>query len=148
MGSAIAKQFRSKLGSIREALHAFPSELSDKPWREGGWTPKQIVGHMLDSAANNHQRFVRGAIDGVYSGPKYNQDAWVAIHGYAELPWQTLLDWWSTEHEILAIVVDRIPEERMSAQCTIGEDAPVSLQFLVEDYIAHQEWHLKQIMDV
>ncbi len=59
------------------------------PWREGGWTRKQIVGHLLDSAANNRQRFVRASTDGKYKGPKYSQDAWVAAHGYSEQTWET-----------------------------------------------------------
>ena len=64
----------------------FRAALADVPWREGGWTRKQIVGHLLDSAANNRQRFVRAAIDGKYAGPKYAQEAWVAAHGYASQP--------------------------------------------------------------
>ena len=48
--------------------------------------------------------------------------------------WETLLRWWQVEHEILAAVVDRIPEDRLEAVCIVGEDAPVSLRFLIEDY--------------
>jgi len=74
---------------------------ADKPWREGGWTRKEIVGHLLDSAANNRQRFVRAAADGRYDGPKYLQDAWVKAHGYGEQNWEKLVRWWQAEHEIL-----------------------------------------------
>jgi len=55
---------------------------------------------LLDSAANNRQRFVRAAIDGQYAGPGYEQGAWVAAHGYSDKPWDTLLRWWQAEHEI------------------------------------------------
>ena len=99
-----------------------PPALADVPWREGGWTRKQIVGHLLDSAANNRQRFVRAASTVCMNGPTYAQDAWVAAHGYAEQSWETLLEWWDAEHEILVAVVDRIPEERMEAPCTVGEN--------------------------
>jgi len=145
LASGVARQFRSELDAIGESLRSVAPDIADKPWREGGWTRKEIVGHLLDSAANNRQRFVRAAIDGSYAGPKYAQDAWVAMHGYAELPWPTLLEWWQVEHAILARVVDHIPEARMDALCTVGDDAPVTLQFLIEDYIAHQLWHLKQV---
>lgn len=145
MASGVAELFRSELDAIRAALLSVSPDIADKPWREGGWTRKEIVGHLLDSAANNRQRFVRAAIDGIYIGPKYAQDAWVALHGYTKLPWQTLLEWWQVEHAILASVVDHIPEARMDALCTVGDDAPVTLRFLIEDYIAHQRWHLKQI---
>ena len=82
------------------------------PWREGGWTRKQIVGHLLDSASNNRQRFVRAAIDGSYSGPGYAQDAWVAAQGYSGESWETLVRWWHAEHEILMAAVDRIPKRK------------------------------------
>lgn len=141
----LARWFRAELGAVRATLRAAPRELADIPWRAGGWTRKQIVGHMMDSAANNRQRFVRAAIEGRYAGPKYAQEAWVAAHGYARQPWETLLRWWDAQHEVLISVVDEIAEERLGSRCVIGEDAPVTLRFLIEDYITHQKWHLAQI---
>ena len=69
---------------------------------------------MIDSAANNHQRFVRAALEGHYSGPGYQQEGWVKIHGYAELPWETLLEMWSGTNGMLQRIVSRIPEERLA----------------------------------
>ena len=115
---------------------------------QGRWTRKQIVGHLLDSATNNRQRFVRAASEGSFNGPNYGQDAWVAAHGYAEQTWETLLSWWEVEHEILMAIVDRIHESRFEAECVLDADAPVTLRFLIEDYVAHQRWHLKQLLAV
>jgi hypothetical protein len=145
MTTPISEEFRAGVDVLRATLLCVPADLADTPWRVGGWTRKQIVGHLLDSAANNRQRFVRAAADGYYSGPKYAQDAWVAAHGYAEQDWETLLRWWQVEHEILAAVVDRIPEERMGAECVVGDSAPVTLRFLIEDYLVHQRWHFAQL---
>jgi hypothetical protein len=128
MPTELALQFRKELNAIEAALVALPPELADTPWRSGGWTRKQVMGHLLDSAANNRQ-----------------QEAWVAAHGYADQPWETLLRWWQAEHEILEAVVDRIPEEQLEASCTVGTDAAVTLRFLVEDYPRHQRWHLAQL---
>ncbi len=147
MALEIAEQFRGEMNAIHATLLAVPVALADVPWRQGGWTRKEIVGHLLDSAANNRQRFVRGAIDGEYAGPKYAQEAWVAAHRYADQPWESLLRWWKTEHEILAAVVDCVPEERLGARCVVGDDTPVTLRFLIEDYISHQRWHVSQIVD-
>jgi hypothetical protein len=142
----VAQRFRADLDKVHEALLSVSEDLADSPWREGGWTRKQIVGHLLDSAANNRQRFVRAASEGAYRGPKYAQDAWVAAHGYAEQPWPILLNWWKAEHEILMAIVDRIPGERLAAECMVGDDRPVTLQFLIEDYARHQRWHLRQLL--
>ena len=145
MGTKLAEEFGLELGRLQSILPGIGPELADTPWRPGGWTRKQIVGHLLDSAANNRQRFVRAAADGRYAGPTYGQDAWVAAHGYAEQDWETLLRWWQTEHEILAAVVDRVPEERLGAVCVVGENEPVTLRFLIEDYLGHQQWHFAQL---
>jgi hypothetical protein len=143
--SEIARKFAADLNEVFTALLATPPSLFDKPWREGGWTRKQIVGHLLDSAANNRQRFVRATLDGTYAGPGYAQDAWVDLNGYRDLPWEMLLNWWQVEHEMLKMLVSRIPADRMGVMCVVGENPPVTLRFLIEDYIAHQRHHLKQI---
>ncbi len=127
MPTQLAREFREELGDLQAILLRLNPGLADVPWRAGGWTRKQIVGHLLDSATNNRQRFVRAGTDGRYAGPRYAQEAWVAAH------------------EILAAVVDRIAEERLETECAVGEDAPVTLRFLVEDYLAHQRWHLGQM---
>jgi DinB superfamily len=146
MAKELARQFRADLDDVHRQLVSLPARLADVPWREGGRTRKQIVGHLLDSAANNRQRFVRTSTDGKFEGPNYAQDAWVAAHGYDSQPWATLLDWWETEHEILMAVVDHIPEDRLEASCVVGGEATVTLLFLIEDYVPHQRWHLKQLM--
>jgi hypothetical protein len=145
MATQLAQTFRVGLAEIREAIAAVPAQQADEPWRQGGWTRKQVLGHLLDSATNNRQRFVRAAIDGHYHGPGYAQQAWVDAHGYAEQEWQTLVGWWDAEHEILASVVDRIPAERLEASCIVGDDAPVTLRFLIEDYLRHQRVHAEQL---
>jgi len=142
----ISRQLRAELDAVHRALESVPVGLADVPWREGGWTRKEIVGHLLDSAANNRQRFVRAATEGKYEGPKYAQDAWVVAHGYANQSWETLLGWWEAEHEILIAVVDGIPEERLEAKCVVGDAEAVSLRFLIEDYIRHQKLHLNQLL--
>ena len=145
MPTQTARDFRAEIEMLHAALFALPPGLAEVPWRAGGWTRKQIVGHLLDSAANNRQRFVRATIDGQYAGPSYEQDAWVAAHGYGDKPWDTLLRWWQAEHEILMAAVDRIPEERLDSSCVVGDDAPVTLRFLIEDYLSHQKGHFKQL---
>jgi hypothetical protein len=144
--SKISDSFSQGCAEIRAALFTFPEAKSDSLYRPGGWTRKQVLGHMIDSAANNHQRFIRAALDGQYAGPGYAQQGWVNLHGYAEIPWPTLLEWWTAAHQMLEAVVARIPEDRLGTVCVVGQDSPVRLQFLIEDYIAHQRHHLAQIL--
>ena len=110
------------------------------------WSRKEELGHLIDSASNNHQRFVRAALDGEYQGPSYNQNGWVASHGYQDLGWSDLLDFWHRYNELLVQVVARIPEGKLQTPCRVGDGAPVTLQFLIEDYVGHMRHHLGHIL--
>jgi DinB family protein len=138
-------QFRQRISSAYQQLRGISEQDSQGPAREDGWSRKEILGHLIDSALNNHQRFVRAALDGSYNGPSYQQEGWVAIHGYRTMAWDALLEHWRWQNELLSAVVERIPENRLGGQCRVGEDAPVTLRFLIEDYLAHLGHHVRQI---
>jgi hypothetical protein len=146
MPTQLAVEFRAGIDDLQAALRAVSPALADSPWRPGGWTRKEIVGHLLDSASNNRHRFVWAAIDGKYAGRQYEQKEWVAAHGYTGQSWETLVRWWQAEHEILMAVVDRIPHERLQATCAVGDEPPVTLQFLIENYLTHQRGHFQQLV--
>ena len=110
-----------------------------------GWTRKNVIGHLIDSCLNNHLRFVRATLDGSYEGPPYHQQGWVNIHGYADMPWQTLVDYWTSHNQLMLEVVRRIPKERYSAPCNIAEDCEGTLEFIVQDYLVHMQHHVDQI---
>jgi hypothetical protein len=113
--------------------------------RPGGWCPKEVVGHLIDSALNNHQRFIRAAIEGSYEGPGYAQQEWVNLHGYRQLTWDAVVAHWKFQNELLGRVVARIPDQRLTAACTVGNGDAVTLEFLIEDYLAHMDHHIGQI---
>jgi len=139
-------RFGDRIDSGYRALRDIPENHSLTAFRDGGWTRKEILGHLIDSALNNHQRFVRAALDGSYEGPTYVQGDWVDIHGYRSMPWADLLEHWRLQNLLLGAVVQRVPEGRLEAACRVGGNAPVTLRFLIEDYLVHLEYHLQQIL--
>jgi hypothetical protein len=143
--NSLIEHFRTELQSIQRQLENLPEELAQVPWAPGKWTRAELIGHLADSSANNRQRFVRASLQGHYQGPNYDHEGWVTQHGYREQKWSTLLQWWTTSHDMLISIVERIPEERLNAECLIGEDAPVTLRNLIEDYVRHQQHHLRQM---
>ena len=115
-----------------------------KPKRDV-WSVKEILGHLIDSAANNHQRFVRAQLAAELSFPGYEQDAWVRSQDYQSEPWLQLIDLWVVYNHHLAHVIRRIPDTSANVPCRIGADEPVLLSALVRDYVAHLRHHLDQI---
>jgi DinB superfamily len=112
----------------------------------GEWSRKEELGHLIDSATNNHVRFVRASLESRYEGPTYDQNGWVRLHAYNDLPFATLIDFWYRYNSLLAHIVRQIPEERFSTECVVGPSKPVTLEFLIEDYILHMQHHLDHIL--
>jgi hypothetical protein len=112
---------------------------------EGKWSGKELIGHLIDSASNNHQRFVRIQLENNLSLPKYEQEAWVACQSYQTESWADLLLFWKSYNLHLLHVISCIPEDKLNNQCSVGNAEPVTLKFLVEDYVVHLKHHLKQL---
>jgi hypothetical protein len=147
MSQNLAKRLADSVARELPALRSIAEDRAAKPAREGAWSQKQELGHLIDSATNNHVRFVRASLEPEFHGPSYDGDGWVARHGYGELPWTMLVDFWERYNRLLVELVARIPEERLSTRCTVGDSAQVTLGFLIEDYIAHMQHHLDHILD-
>ena len=109
------------------------------------WSIKEIVGHLIDSATNNHQRFVRAQQTEKLAFPGYDQDAWVRLQGHQDRPWLELIEFWALYNFQLSRTIRRIPEAALGMMCRIGTNELVTLGFLVEDYLVHLRHHLKQI---
>jgi hypothetical protein len=118
---------------------------SNTPVLKGGWSRKQVIGHLIDSASNNHQRFVRAALQGSLEFPHYDQDGCVRVQVVQSAPWPLLVTLWTNYNLYLAHVIAHLPAAQLEAQCRIGEDEPVTLSFLAEDYLIHLLHHLGQI---
>jgi hypothetical protein len=115
------------------------------PVLKGGWSRKQVIGHLIDSASNNHQRFVRAALQDSLELPGYDQDGCVRVAAVQEMPWPALLSLWTSYNYYLAHVIAHLPANKLGVLCRIGSNEPVTLQFLVEDYVQHMLHHLTQI---
>ena len=123
----------------------------------GKWSPREIVGHLVDSASNNHQRFVRmrEREDLVVDG--YEQDDWVASQRYAEAPWPELVLLWLTYNRHLARLMAatpvpdrdrarRVHNLHLRAFRPVPADRDVTLGYFMNDYVEHLEHHLVQIL--
>ncbi|MGO9242310.1 MAG: DinB family protein [Bryobacteraceae bacterium] len=146
MPEGLGHQFDLRLKAAAVRLSTVTEERAAESCHASGWLRKEELGHLLDSAANNLQRFVRAALDGHYEGPGYQQEAWVKLNGYATVPWAELLTDWRGRNAALSRVVHRIDDAALPVQCKVGDNEPVTLQFLIEDYLRHLEQHVAQIM--
>lgn len=141
----VAREFWSRMEAAEQKLSLVTEEEARQPFRPNGWLRKELLGHLVDSASVNHVRFVFAATAGSYQGASYDQDAWVKLQAYANIPWAAILDQWRMRNTWIAEVVTNIPQERLSAPCSIGESAPVRLDQLIRDYLSHLEHHINEM---
>jgi hypothetical protein len=102
---------------------------------------------LIDSAANNHQRFVRAQYVDPLIFPKYEQNEWVRAQAYDEVDWAELLDLWQCYNRHLAHVIRHVPARSLNTRCVIGDYEPMTLQALIEDYVVHLKHHLAKIRE-
>ncbi|HMI02623.1 MAG TPA: DinB family protein [Pedobacter sp.] len=109
------------------------------------WSRKEIIGHLIDSAANNHQRFVRGQFE---DNPSiaYDQNRWNEFNFYQQIDSQQLITFWEIYNRQLAALIKCIPGENLQRTCLVGAQL-LTLDFLINDYVKHLEHHLHQIVD-
>ena len=131
--------------SAESILLQVPEAESSKPVLSGGWSRKQVLGHLIDSASNNHQRFVRAALQTALDFPSYDQDGCVRVQAVEEADWTLLVSLWAGYNRYLAHGIAHLPVSKLETLCRIGSDEPVTLRFLAEDYLRHLLHHLGQI---
>ena len=140
------------LTSLRDLLQRVPSRLEklSKDTVEGKptpstWSPKEELGHLLDSAANNHQRIVRAQLEDKLALPGYDQNRWVAVNAYQRRDWKELIEVWQALNRQLLAAAESVPEAAWSHTLTVAGSEPLTLRFVFEDYVAHMLHHLQHL---
>lgn len=136
---------------LEEIVITIPSKLhSIDSWdvqhqSPGKWSKKQILGHLIDSASNNHQRFIRIQFE---DEPTiwYDQNEWVDKSGYSEMDVQLLIDLWTSYNKFLIQIIKNIQPESMNKMCVMKDGSKLTLEYLMIDYVHHLDHHLNQII--
>jgi hypothetical protein len=133
------------LERVPERLEGLPESLVGIKPGESKWSRKEELGHLLDSAANNHQRIVRAQLEDKPAMPGYDQTGWVALHDYQHRDWGELIGVWKAFNRQLLAAAEAVPESGWPRTLTVRGSEPLTLQFVFEDYIAHMVHHLEHI---
>ena len=152
------EDFRRTIESASERLIKIGEEDAAKPRAEEHWSAKQVIGHLIDSAANNHARFVLAQLKDDLVFPGYDQDGWVKTNNYQEASWPHLVVLWRAYNLHLAHVMSSADKNKLKTQCTlhtlqeiafktVPKSEPVTLEYLMKDYVDHLNHHLAQIFD-
>jgi len=148
--------FKQTIESASQRLQQISEAQSAQPRAEDHWSSKQIIGHLIDSAANNHSRFVLGQMKDDLVFPGYDQNGWVKTNHYQDAPWPQLVELWRAYNLHLQHVMARADKSKLNTPCTlhtlqeiafktVPKTEPVTLEYLMKDYVDHLKHHLAQI---
>ncbi len=147
-----------RVAQVADELFDLPEAQMTKPRNEGGWSRKQILGHLIDSASVNHKRFIEAQLtDSIYF-EGYAHQQWVELQGYKDADWEELVTLWCAFNMQLCTLVERIPSATIDKMHTdhsydqmafreLPADEPSTLGYLIADYFAHLQYHLDQIIE-
>jgi len=157
MDPTFLAEFRRTLTEAVDRLLLYSDADAARPLAPGKWSRKEIVGHLIDSAANNHARFVRAQLqdDMVFDG--YEQARWVEVQRYRERPWTELVGLWQAYNLHIASVMATAdpaavarPRARHNldriAMTPVSAAEPATLGYFMRDYVAHLKHHLRQAL--
>ena len=142
----IASELEHTLEDSRTRLLAITEHDAGLRRAPDAWSKKEILGHLIDSAANNHQRFVRLQNEDGLVLPAYQQNNWVRTQNYAAREWRDLVDFWLAYNRHLVHVL-RHADARAAGHIWKAPSGDATLAFLIEDYLRHLRHHLEQILE-
>jgi ribosomal protein S18 acetylase RimI-like enzyme len=143
---AAIERLRFAIRTLPDVLSHYSEAESEKRPSLERWTKKEVLGHLIDSASNNHQRFVRGQISSGQIFPGYEQEQWIRIQRYQTALWNDLIELWRAYNIHLLHVAECMSEEGQRAVCRVGAEDEVTLAELFVDYVEHLEHHLRKML--
>jgi hypothetical protein len=141
----ISEKLLSVIAVAEPKLRKVRVEESTNPILPGGWSRKQVIGHLIDSASNNHQRFVRACLQESLEFPSYDQEGCVRLQAPQEADWSMLIALWVDYNRYLAHIIARLPASKLETVCRVGKEGEMPLRSLVTGYLSHLLHHLGQI---
>lgn len=138
-------QLKSLIAALPGRLAAISQERAAAKPAPDSWSAKQELGHLIDSAANNHQRIARAQLEDNLELPGYDGDRWVEMHGYQNREWNDLIALWRSGNSQLLGAAEGAPQEAWSHTLAVGGSEPMTLGFVLDDYVAHMASHLRHI---
>jgi hypothetical protein len=149
------EELKKVIDRLQEHIDTVPSkflkfsetELRRKPTPDK-WSKKELLGHLIDSATNNHVRFIKiQFMPEPFFVEGYAQNDWVRIQNYNQIETQHLVNFWEIYNEHILFIMQNTPDEKLNLKITAEQpfEEADTLFFLMKDYVDHMDHHFKKI---
>jgi uncharacterized damage-inducible protein DinB len=132
-------------GLLLQALEGLDEEQQDTPYREGGWTVRQVVHHLADSHMNAYIRMKLALTEKEPTIKTYNEDAWAKLEDASEAPIDSSLVLLTTLHDRWVRTLRAMSPEEFERTFRHPETGTVDLDQQLALYDWHGKHHLAHI---
>ena len=148
--STITKGIQTFIDTWEQQLIDLPVDKISNRRNKQNRTIKQILGHLIDSAANNHQRMVRLQYTAKLQFPDYQQDndLWIALQDYENADWFTLIQLWKYYNLHMIQVIKSVDMSKLDNSWQSFDGTTVTLRQMIEGYLGHIELHFNEIQEL
>jgi hypothetical protein len=135
-------EYAERINNFYETMEQ-NKEIADVKLSADKWTLKQMVSHLIDSASNNHQRFIRLQLEQKINFPAYEAKEWKDITNTKDYDFTDLINLWKLYNQYLLYIVKNINENSLDNIWKINGNE-LTLKFIIEDYFCgHMNWHIE-----
>lgn len=119
----------------------------DTPYRDGGWTVRQVVHHFADSHANSYIRFKLGLTEDWPKITAYDEAAWARLED-SRLPIEPSIVFITGLHQRLVALLESMSEEDFGRGFNHPERGRVTLGTNLAIYDWHSRHHIAHITEL
>lgn len=129
---------------LRNAVAGLNDQQLDTPYRDGGWTVRQVVHHLADSHLNAYIRTKLMVAEDHPMLKPYNQDDWAALPDN-QLPIEASLQLLQGLHQRWGMLLESLTDEEWERTAFHPENGVMSLHDIAQNYAIHGRNHITQI---
>ena len=136
---------RQTPAKLRAAVAGLTEAQIETPYRDGGWTVRQVVHHVPESHANAWIRFKLALTEDSPTIKPYNEDAWAKLPDVPRAPIESSLTLLDALHERWVALLDVMKPEDFTRPLIHPERGPITLDLLLQIYAWHGPHHTAHV---
>jgi uncharacterized damage-inducible protein DinB len=131
--------------NLRNAVAGLTDEQLDTPYREGGWTVRQLTHHVADSHINAYTRFRLALTEDNPTVKTYDESEWAKLEDSRTMPAKVSLDLLELLHERWVVLLRSMQSEDFQRTIQHPENGPMTLDALLCMYQWHGKHHTAHV---
>ncbi len=134
--------------NLRSAVHSLTDSQVDTPYREGGWTVRQLIHHVADSHINAYVRSRRALTEDWPAVNAYDEKLWAELSDAHTMPIGVSLELLEALHRRWVVLFESLTEEQWQRGYVHSENGKQKLAGVLQTYAWHCRHHVAHVTEL